>query len=50
MADSGGGSVIPAAQRKELERLSRTITRTAIANERLRRNRNGKMVPQLKSA
>ena len=39
-----------AGQRKELERLCRTITRPAIANERLKRNRAGQVVLQLKSA
>ena len=38
-----------AHQRKELERLCRTITRPAIANERLKRNRAGQVVLQLKS-
>ncbi len=36
-------------KRKELERLCRTITRPAIANERLQRNRAGQVVLQLKS-
>ena len=36
-------------QRKELERLCRYITRPAIANERLKRNRAGQVVLQLKS-
>ena len=35
-------------KRKELERLCRYITRPAIANERLRRNRAGQVVVQLK--
>jgi Putative transposase len=39
-----------ADQRKELEHLSRFITRPAIANERLKRNRAGDVVLQLKSA
>jgi hypothetical protein len=39
-----------ADQRKELEHLCRYITRSAIANERLRRNRAGQVVLQLKSA
>src|SRR3954467_564927 len=38
-----------AHQRKELERLCRYITRPAIANERLKRNRAGQLVLQLKS-
>ena len=38
-----------AHQRKELERLCRTITRPAIANEGLQRNRAGQVVLQLKS-
>jgi len=38
-----------AHQRKELERLCRYITRPAIANERLKRNRVGQVVLQLKS-
>ena len=38
-----------ADQRKELERLCRYITRPAIANERLKRNRAGQVVLQLKS-
>ena len=37
-----------AHQRKELERLCRTITRPAIANERLKCNRAGQVVRQLK--
>src|SRR5262245_15621164 len=37
-------------QRKELEHLCRYITRPAIANERLKRNRAGQVVLQLKSA
>jgi Asp-tRNA(Asn)/Glu-tRNA(Gln) amidotransferase A subunit family amidase len=37
-------------QRKELEHLYRYITRPAIANERLKRNRAGDVVLQLKSA
>jgi len=36
-------------KRKELERLCRYITRPAIANERLKRNRAGQVVLQLKS-
>jgi hypothetical protein len=36
-------------QRKELERLSRYITRPAIANERLSRNGTGQVVLRLKS-
>src|SRR3954469_20079459 len=36
-------------QRKELERLCRYIPRPAIANERLKRNRAGQLVLQLKS-
>ena len=39
-----------ADQRKELEHLCRHITRPAIANERLKRNRAGQVVLQLKSA
>ena len=39
-----------AHQRQELERLCRYITRPAIANERLKRNRAGDVVLQLKSA
>ena len=39
-----------AQQRKELERLCRTITRPAIANERLKRDGAGDVVLQLKSA
>jgi Putative transposase len=39
-----------ADQRKELEHLCRYITRPAIANERLKRNRVGQVVLQLKSA
>ena len=38
-----------ADQRKELEQLSRYITRPANANERLKRNRAGQVVLQLKS-
>ena len=38
-----------ADQRKELEHLCRYITRPAIANERLKRNRAGDVVLQLKS-
>ena len=38
-----------AHQRTELERLCRYITRPAIANERLKRNRTGQVVLQLKS-
>ena len=38
-----------AHQPKELERLCRTITRPAIANERLKRNPAGQVVLQLKS-
>jgi len=38
-----------AHQRKQLERLCRYITRPAIANERLKRNRAGQVVLQLKS-
>jgi hypothetical protein len=38
-----------ADQRKELEQLCRYITRPAIANERLQRNRAGQIVLQLKS-
>jgi len=36
-------------QRNQLERLRRYITRPAIANERLKRNRAGQVVLQLKS-
>jgi hypothetical protein len=36
-------------QRKELEQLCRYITRPAIANQRLKRNRAGQVVLQLKS-
>ena len=39
-----------ADQRKELEHLCRYVTRPAIANERLKRNRAGDVVLQLKSA
>ena len=39
-----------AQQRKRLERLCRTITRPAIANERLERDGAGNVVLQLKSA
>ena len=39
-----------ADQRAELEQLCRYITRPAIANERLKRNRAGDVVLQLKSA
>ena len=39
-----------ADQRRELEHLCRYITRPAIANERLKRNRAGQVVLQLKSA
>ena len=39
-----------AHQRQELERLCRTITRPAIANERLKCNGAGQVVLQLKSA
>ena len=39
-----------ANQRKELEQLCRYITRPAIANERLKRNRAGQIVLQLKSS
>ena len=39
-----------ADQRQALERLCRYITRPAIANERLKRNRAGQVVLQLKSA
>jgi hypothetical protein len=38
-----------AHQRKELERLCRYITRPAIANERLKRNRTAQVVLPLKS-
>ena len=38
-----------ADQRQELEHLCRYITRPAIANERLKRNRAGQVVLQLKS-
>src|SRR5262249_29779474 len=38
-----------ADQRKELEHLCRYITRPAIANERIKRNRAGDVVLQLKS-
>ena len=53
-ADAHGFSLhaavrIDAHQRKELERLCRTITRPAIANERLSRNSKGQVVLQLKS-
>ena len=37
-----------AHKRKELERLCRSITRPAIANERLSRNGKGQVVVQLK--
>ena len=39
-----------ADQRRQLEHLCRTIARPAIANERLKRNRAGQVVLQLKSA
>ena len=39
-----------ADQRQQLEHLCRYITRPAIANERLKRNRAGQVVLQLKSA
>jgi hypothetical protein len=39
-----------ADQRQQLEPLCRYITRPAIANERLKRNRAGRVVLQLKSA
>ena len=39
-----------ADQRQQLEHLCRYITRPAIANERLKRNRAGDVVLQLKSA
>ena len=39
-----------AHERNELERLCRYITRPAIANERLKRNRTGDVVLRLKSA
>ena len=39
-----------ADQRQALEQLCRYITRPAIANERLKRNRTGQVVLQLKSA
>ena len=39
-----------AHQRKELERLCRTITRPALANERVKRDGAGNVVLQLKSA
>jgi hypothetical protein len=38
-----------ADQRLELEQLCRYITRPAIANKRLKRNRGGQVVVQLKS-
>jgi len=38
-----------ADQRAELEHICRYITRPAIANERLKRNRAGQVVLQLKS-
>ena len=38
-----------ADQRKELKQLCRYITRPAIANELLKRNRTGQVVLQLKS-
>jgi hypothetical protein len=44
------GRALGADQRKGLERLRRYITRPAIANERLKRNRAGDVVLQLKSA
>ena len=40
---------IGAHQRKELERPCRTITRPAIANQRLSRNEKGQVLLQLKS-
>ena len=39
-----------ADQRQALDQLCRYITRPAIANERLKRNRTGQVVLQLKSA
>jgi hypothetical protein len=39
-----------ADQRQQLEHLCRYITRPAIANERLKRNRSGQVVLQLKSS
>ena len=39
-----------AHQRKQLERLYRTITRPALANERVKRDGAGNVVLQLKSA
>jgi Putative transposase len=47
---SCGGVCWGADQRKELEHLCCYITRPAIANERLKRNRAGQVVLQLKSA
>jgi hypothetical protein len=50
MALSAHAAVRCAAhQRKELERLCRYITRPAIANEGLERNRAGQVVLQLKT-
>ncbi len=43
-------SCMAAEQRKELEQLCRYITRPAIANGRLSRNRTGDVVLRLKSA
>jgi hypothetical protein len=41
--------VVRCPQRKEFERLCRYITWPAIANQRLKRNRAGQVVLQLKS-
>ena len=46
----GAACTLLGDQRKALEQLCRTITRPAIANERLKRNRAGQVVLQLKSA
>ena len=46
----GAACTLLGDQRKALEHLCRYITRPAIANERLKRNRAGQVVLQLKSA
>ena len=46
----GAACTLLSDQRKALEHLCRYITRPAIANERLKRNRAGQVVLQLKSA
>ena len=47
---SSCGSALGADQRQQLEHLCRYITRPAITNERLKRNRASQVVLQLKSA